>query len=331
MRTRFAVVLFVAAVCAALFAQGTGGGHVLTGHVREEGTDAPLQSVELEILSSGTRAAPSTTTGIDGEFKFGGLRDGEYFVSATKRGYETATLSVTILAGSEPPLVISMRKVGASASSGKPGDAISARQLSIPERARESFEKGRKLLYENSAPAKAIPLFERAIQEYPSYYEAYAQIGVANYRMGTAPPAEAALRKSIELSSGKYPESLFLLATLFNDQGRFQEAEPLARQAVALDDSSWHGHFELARALVGLKRPSEAEPSARRAIYLNPQNSQTFLVLSNIHLQERQYAAVVQDFDGFLKLAPTGPQSDMIRKRREQLKNALQQAEPAPH
>jgi len=81
------------------------------------------------------------------------------------------------------------------------------------------------------------------------------------------------------------------------------------------------------RALVGLKRPSEEEPSARKAIDLNPQNSQTFVVLGNIHLQERRYA-VVPEFDGFLKLAPTGPQSDMIRKRRDQLKNALQQAQP---
>ena len=70
------------------------------------------------------------------------------------------------------------------------------------------FDKGRKLLYEKSDAPGAIKEFQKAIKEFPGYYEAYTQIGVADYRLKDPGTAEDALRKAIELSENKYPESL---------------------------------------------------------------------------------------------------------------------------
>ncbi len=95
------------------------------------------------------------------------------------------------------------------------------------------------------------------------------------------------MRKSIALSSNQYAEALLLLAGLLNNTKRFPEAEALSRQGVALDASSWHGHFELARALSALKRPEEAEKSAIQARDLKPDNPAVYLVLANIHIQLR--------------------------------------------
>jgi tetratricopeptide (TPR) repeat protein len=150
---------------------------------------------------------------------------------------------------------------------------------------------------------------------------------VANYRLGKVPAAEQALRKSLDQSSNKYLEGLFLLAQLLNDQQRFADAEPCARQAIVVDEASWHGHFELARSLVGLKRGPEAEASAIRARDLKPDNPQVFLVLANVHLQGRDYPAVVQDFNAYLKLDPSSPASEGIRNRRDQLQKAIQNAQ----
>jgi len=105
-------------------------------------------------------------SGMDGEFRFVGLRNGDYSIVANKKGYDSATVPASIIAGASPTIVIYLHKQGASQPSA-PGDSISARQLSIPEKARESFERGRKLLYEKSGPEKSIAHFQRSIDKYP--------------------------------------------------------------------------------------------------------------------------------------------------------------------
>lgn len=302
----------------------------VSGYVREETTNTPLESVNLEILSSGTRAAPVAFSNIDGQFHFrGGLRDGDYYITASKEGYETATASASVMAGTSPTILIYMHKPHTDRQKSQGGE-VSARQLAIPDSAREAFERGSKLLYEKSDPEKAISQFQHAIDEFPTYYEAYAQIGVADYRLSKLPEAETALRKSIGISASRYPDALFLIAEMFNDQQRFVDAEPAARQAVAAGDASWHGPYELARALVGLKRGAEAETSAMQAKELKPDNPNVYLVLANAHIQQRKYAEVVQDFDEYLKLEPKAPGSDQIRQRRDRMRDALQHATPAP-
>lgn len=326
----FVLLLFLSLVASTQPCFSQGGGHIVGGHVRDEATQEPLPSVALEIKASGAQAAPPTTSGIQGEFRFGGLRDGEFFVLATKKGYETVTVTVSIMPGGAPPVDIFMHKQRTERPSA-PGDAVSARDLSIPEKAQEAFSKGRTLLYDKSSPAKAIPQFEQAIAQFPDYYEAYTQIGVANYRLNKFPEAEKSLLKAVDLSAGKYSDSMFLLAQMLDDQQRFAEAELLARQAIANDDGCWHCHFELARALVGLKRAHEAEASALQAKELKPDYAQVYLVLANAHIQQQKFSSVVQDFSEYLKLAPNAPGSDQIRQRRDRMQEVLQHAPAQPN
>jgi tetratricopeptide (TPR) repeat protein len=322
------LVLCTSCGVAQSFAQGmTGSGHVINGLVREEGSNALLQGVTVEIFASGGRVKPSVMSGTNGEFRFNELHAGDYSIVATKSGYETATLSVAVLLGSSPSVTISLRKSDSS----KPAAStktISVHQLSVPGKAREAFNNGQRLLQKDEQPAKAIVEYQRAIQLFPSYYEAYTEIAVADYRLNKFQDSEAALQKAVDLSANKYLDPLVLLAELYNDQRRFHEAEPLARQAVALDDSSWHVHFVLGRALVGLQRGDEAEISASKSRDLNPDNSQVYLLLANAHMLQHHYFAVVKDFDAYLKLEPQGPQSENIRARRNRLQKELEDAPP---
>jgi tetratricopeptide (TPR) repeat protein len=329
LRYRFAFLLLLLSVPICFLEQAASQ---VNGYVRDEATNVLLESVDLEVLSSGQRAAPTTVSNIDGQFHFGGLRDGDYYVIARKQEYETATVSAQVMAGSSPATLIYLHKPHADRPT-SPGGEVSARQLAIPANAREAFEKGSKLLYEKAQPEKSIPQFRRAIDDFPTYYEAYAQIGVANYRLGKLAEAEKALRKSIEISASQYPEALLLMAQMMNDQQRFSDAEPDARQAVAAGDTSWHGPYELARALLGLKRGADAETSALQAKALKPDNPNVYLVLANAHIQQQKFAAVVQDFDEFLKLVPNAPGSDQIRQRRDRMRDALLHAAnpPTPH
>jgi hypothetical protein len=82
---------------------------------------------------------------------------------------------------------------------------------------------------------------------------------------------------------------------------------------------SWQGPSELARALLGLNRPTEAEAGARAAIELRPDNANLHLLLANIHIELQSELALLDDLNSYLKLAPKGPFADQARKRRDEV------------
>jgi hypothetical protein len=97
-------------------------------------------------------------------------------------------------------------------------NVVSARELSIPPKAHQAFQKGIERLERDDA-AGGLPHFQRAVAELSTYYEAYFEIGTADLRLGRTADAEQALRKSIELSGGQYAEPLFALgATLIKEE-----------------------------------------------------------------------------------------------------------------
>ena len=326
MRFRHAFLVLLTVLGASALLARELGEHMITGFVREEGNNNPIAGATLEIWHSGSQASPPVTSGIEGEFVFRGLQEGEFVITARKNGFDSASATVTVLRTGVPEVTISLRRK-APAGVVEPGSPISAHQLQVPKKARADYEKGFRLLEDKNNPAGSIPAFEKAVKEFPSYYEAYTELGIANYHLSKVPEAEAALKKAIELSDGKYLQPLYLLADLYNSQGKYQEAEPLARQAIALDNSGWNSFFELARSLVGLKRASEAETSALRARDLAPQNPQVYLVLANVHVLQQNYPAAVQDFDAYLKLVPNGQSSDAARRTRDKLQK---QVHPSP-
>ncbi|MBZ5681353.1 MAG: tetratricopeptide repeat protein [Acidobacteriia bacterium] len=309
-------------------------GLFISGVVRDDDTHDALSAVALELQRiSGDTASPPVVSGTRGEFQFNGVVSGDYRITAHQKGYETATLDIMLGGIPLSNVSITLRR-SAVAPGSVPGDAISAHQLSIPEKARDDFDKGFKLLNGTKPDyRRALTYFERAIKEYPDYYEAYAETGVAQHRLGDKAAAEQALRKSVELSSGRYPDALMWLAEMLNDASRFSESEEFARRCATENDSSWRCALELARSLAGMKRSTEAEAVATKASELNPNNAGTFLVLGNIHIQEHKYAAVVKDFDTYLKLDPSGPQSEQVRAAEEQARKALnktQNSAPTP-
>lgn len=299
------------------------GEHAISGFVREEGSSNPIAAATLEISQAGGQTDPPVVSGANGEFVFRGLQEGDYIITAKKNGFDSASVAVAVRRTGVPQVAISLRR-SASAAVIDPAGPISAHQLQAPKKARVAFEKGLRLLEHENNPTASIPEFEKAAELFPSYYEAYTKLGIANYHLGKVPEAESALKKAMELSDGKYAEPLYLLADLYNSQRKYQDAEPLARQTIALDNSDWNGFFELARSLVGLKQATEAETSALRARDLAPQNSRVYLVLANVHVLQQNYRAAVADFDSYLKLESSGPNNDAIRQTRNKLEKQVQ-------
>ncbi len=292
------------------------------GSIRDNSNQRGLESIQVVLKDATGTPVTTTFTRDNGDFQFDGLGNGDYIVEVTLMGYEQFQQQISINGASRMGLSIFLAK------SAKPATpalqlSISAHQLSVPHKAHDEFEKGMSLIYLKSDYRGAIAQFQLAIKDFPTYYEAYAEEGGAYYQLEDLSHAEEALQKSIDLSSGQYADAMFSLATILSDTKRYTEAVTVSRRGISVDASSWRGPFELARALTALKQTDEAEKSAQRARDLMPDNPPVYLLLANIHIQRKDYPALIRDLDDYLRLAPLGPEADQARKTKERVQALL--------
>lgn len=340
-RALVSLVIVVAAVlpCIAQNRSNPRGVYSISGNVRDDATHNALENVRVDLKVSAGETLNTAFTRGNGEFEFDGLTNGDYIIEIVLQDYEPVRATVSI-AGASREIPIFLAKPLTSANSGS-GATISAHQLGAPHKAHDEFDRGMELMYAKADYRGAIAQFQRAIKDYPTYYEAYAAEGEAYMRLGEMDPAEEALRTSIDLSSGRYSEALFDLASLLTGTKRYSDAVPVARQGISEDAASWRGPFELARALAALHQLDEAEKSAIQARNLKPNNAPPYLLLANIDRERHDYPALLKDIESYLQLVPKGPEADQARKNADDLRAAIQndehrtpataQAKPTPN
>jgi len=303
---------------------------ILSGYIREAGTGHVIGEARVELQNAMGTPIGSVYSDRNGVYEFDDI-PGDCYVSVQHEGYAPLREFVRPDGSGHVYKDIMMTLVG-SGSGSKSASPVSEHQLGIPSKARGLFDKGIQLIVDRADYRGAVLQFAKAIAKYPSYYEAYAAMGLAQNKMGDAAAAEAAFRKSVELSAEKYPQALIDLGSMYNGQKRFAEAEPLFRKVIAVDASSWRGQFELAVALSGQQRFKEAAASASAARDLKPDNPQIYLLLYNLHIHTNDFPGALRDTESYLKLAPDGAAADRVRRMRDQVEKAVQSSggDPGP-
>ena len=205
---------------------------------------------------------------------------------------------------------------------GTNGSAVSVHELGIPDKAREPYNKGVRQL-DAADWLGSIPNFQRAIKSFPTFYEAYSGLGGAELSMQSWDSAEAAFRKSIELSRGTFAPAHFGLGVIFCHRNQFADAEATIRDGIELDPADAHGHFSLAWVLYAMGRLPEAERSAHEAILYKPTFPDPYFLLAQIHLLQRNPSAEIEDLNGCLKVDPNGPLSARARAERSEAQRSL--------
>lgn len=202
--------------------------------------------------------------------------------------------------------------------------SVSARDLSIPEKARKAFFKGNQRLAARDW-AGGLVEFQRAIAAFPGYYEAWDKMGNADLDLSRNADAEAAFRKSIDLSAGKYAPPHSGLGLALCMEKRFTEAEASARDGIEIDPSYAAGHFALAWVLYVTGQLTESLESARRAVLEKPDFGEAWLLVAQIDMARHDSSALVQDLDEYLKVDPSGPARDKAIALRDQAQRTLVQ------
>jgi len=303
---------------------GSRAGQIL-GTVYRNRSSEPASQVFVHIRSLSSGMIQTVLTDFSGHFELPELPQGAYEVSAEESGYGFAsTIAQVSLFPAEVTLYL-------NSSSAPPRDAnpyvVSVRELKIPSKAQDEYYRGLNGMAKKDF-VRSLAHFNKAAAAYPDYYEAFYNIGVAQWRLNHNDKAMEAFQKAIDLSGGHYAPAQFAYGLLLCNQGKPGEAERLIRRGLETDSDSAEGHLFLGIALLGQNHFDEAEKSLREALLRKPQYADAYLVRADLHAKERDYQSQVQDLDIYLKLVGSGDGSDYVRKVREAAKRLAAESSP---
>lgn len=302
----------------------------IRGNVRLGTSHMAVDMIRVSLKRFSGEEVNTAYTRSNGEFEFGGLFNGSYVLAVDEQGYDQIREPVSIDGISRVGVLLLLKAIPKTNNPQESGEVVSARELALPQKTRESYRKGLDKLYVAKDQRASLSFFQKTIVEKPDYYEALHHMGVAYLELGQMADAEASFRRSIQLSAGHFAPPHFALAGMMTNTGKFAEAEASVRSGQKSDMESWQGHYELARALMGLNRTAEAEVSAREARTRRPDYAPVHLLMANIHIRKGDGTALLADLDEYLKLDPAGPNSANVRQMRESVQQKLAQSQPHP-
>lgn len=300
----------------------------IRGNVRYAQDEHPAEMIKVELRRFSGEPVAMTFTRTSGEFEFTAVPGGSFNLVVEEQGYEAVRETVELRTMSRFGLLVYLRK-STLPELREPGSKISAHELGMPKKARARYQKGMEQLYEKKNAEGSLPHFQKAVADAPDYYEAYFQLGVAYSELHRRTEAGQAFEKSAELSQEKFAEPLIALGSLRSDEQKFPEAEGLIRRGLAVDASSWLGHYELARVLFGENRLGEAEKSVGEALHRRADYAPAYLLRANIRIRQKNYPALMEDLEEYLRLAPNGPFSEQARQMQDQIRRLTENAKGA--
>jgi tetratricopeptide (TPR) repeat protein len=183
---------------------------------------------------------------------------------------------------------------------------VSVQELAMPKKAAHAFEKGTQLLLKGDVEA-SLPYFRAVIEQVPSSYRSYHNLGLALFRLGQLDAAAQDFQESIDLTNGGFAPSLFGLSMILYRRSDFLHAESLIQRGLLVAPGSGVGKYCLGLVQFSLGRISDAERSARQALEFDPSEFDAHLLLARIHERQNNPSAVLLDAQAYLKLDPTGP------------------------
>jgi tetratricopeptide (TPR) repeat protein len=301
----------------------------INGNVYYDNGNQPAPHVMVQLQGSEGESRQTEETTDSGWFEFRRLTGGTYLLAVDVQGYERVATSVDLSFMPEKGVVIRLRSLPGEKKTAGAG-SVSAHELSMPQKARDLMSSGKKKLYTEKNAQGALEDFQSAIAAAPGYYEAYYQVGMAYLSLGKRDEAEASFRKSIELSSDKYCEAEVGLGTMMLDRQEFAQGEITVRRGVQLNPDYWLGQYELGRALVNQNKLPEALQSADQAKSLAPSAAIVYRLLSNIHLRQKDYPALLADIDSYIKLDPDSAAGFRAKQLREQVAKEVDTVKTTP-
>jgi tetratricopeptide (TPR) repeat protein len=299
----------------------------LTGTVSSESEGQRIARAVVRLGDEGGTLLEQTYSSDSGEFAFGGLRPARFLLRVEAAGFDSAEFHVDLSLGSERGFSVALKP--AHPQQLPASSTISAHDLSIPQDARDLLASGRKKLNVEKNPQSALRDFQSAIAKAPAFYEAYYQAGLAYLALENSAEAEKSFSKSVELSKRKFADAQIALGTLQIHRGETSGGEELLRAGLSLNPASWPGLFALGELELSRGHLESALAAAEQACSVAPQQPVVYRLLAVIHLQQKDYPALLDNLDAYIRLDPDSPAGQRAKQLRTETLRHLSGSEAA--
>lgn len=324
-------------------------GIFLAGHVVMEDGSAPPQRVTIETVCAATRT-PQGYTDHNGGFSFrlnqnaGVIQDASIGPRpAGAGGTFTTDIYTPVLNGCELRAVLTgYRSDSYPLASIRGGDNvnigtlvlhpvaqsegadISSTSLAAPKDAKIAFDKGKEAMKLNKSQ-EARKQFQKAVDVYPQYADAWLELGKACEADGKPEDARKAYAQSIE-ASPKLAEPYLQLAGMALRKNDWQEVADKTAKAIDLSAAEFpSAYFYNAMANFSLKNFDAAEKSVRAGLRVDRQRTVPKLerMLGTVLAGKQDYAGAAQALRSYLEHMPLADDAEIVKKQLAQLDAAL--------
>jgi Tfp pilus assembly protein PilF len=293
-----------------------------TGQIKGKVVDAKNQPIEGAVvvieMTEGMTRKHEVKTNRRGEFIQIGLTPGQYKVTASKDGMSQSFPQRIGLDMSEVNFTL---KPGSTADvSDEERKKAEARNAAI----RAAFDDGVKLGNAGKYD-EGIAKFNEVIAALPKCAECYANIGEFHMRKKEYEQSEAAFKKAVEINP-TFAAGYSGLATLYNQQKRFKEAQEMSalvtKHAGAGGGAvSAETYYNQGAISWNANNFPDAQEKFEAAVKANPNYAEAHFMLGKVYINLGKMPEAVTEFETYLKLAPNGPNAKEAQTTFEALKS----------
>ena len=166
----------------------------------------------------------------------------------------------------------------------------------------------------------AIAKFQEALTLQPNCHECYFNIGYAYLQKKDEKQAEESWKKALE-QKADHAETLNALATLYNNQKRFDDAAAIsAKAAAAAPAGNADAVYNQGIILWNAGKIAEAKVKFEEATKADPNHADARFQLGMANLNEGKIPEAVASFEQYMKMAPTGQFAGQAKAMLAQLK-----------
>ena len=199
---------------------------------------------------------------------------------------------------------------------------VNAANAGVPKAALDHYESASKLAQEKDYKG-AIKELKLAVAEYPQFVNAHNRIGVLYLRLNELDNAESAFKAALKIDPEAF-EPLLNRGVVLYRLGKFKDAETSLRASLKVKPDTSVAYYYLGRTLNKLNRNEEAETALLTCLKMGPNDfNEAHRVLAAIYLDRGALAQVVDQLETYLKVVPTAPDAENLRKVIEESKRAL--------
>lgn len=191
--------------------------------------------------------------------------------------------------------------------------SISAKQLSVSEKARHEYEDAQKDLARHDVEA-AVKHLEHAVEIAPQFAAAWNNLGTIAYQTSQFRRAEECFRNALDADPQSF-EPLVNLGGVLIVLKELDDAWRYNLHAVLVRPNDSLANSQLGMTYMEMGNPELAEKYFVQAVQSDPAHfSHPQLFLAEIHLRRGERSQAADDLESFLKYHPDWPHAPKMRQ-----------------